>query len=273
MGHYVIDEENTKLILNHDVGFYSNCTINLRSIIWECVKIKKFYSIDTSRQWSRYKDYDGDVYSKFFKVTDDNFEIVDFDFTNDKEEEQFSDYRLINFDFVTPFVKKYFSLSDEVIEIENQLIDKYNINFHNTIAVLYRGNDKCKETNIPTYEDMDIKLHDVVKTYPNYKILIQSDEIEFCDFMIKYNNSFIIKEIEKINKTKDNPIQHFIPVGSKVRNAQTFLAIMSIISKCNIVILNSGNVGMWTCLLRGHVKNVHQYLNPKKHNNFYWINE
>ena len=47
-------------------------------------------------------------------------------------------------------------------------------------------------------------------------------------------------------------------------HAQTFLAVLSIISESAKIILNSGNVGMWACLYRGHTKGVLQYLQPNK---------
>ncbi len=271
MGSYEIDKGNRKIIMKHDVGFFSNCTITLRALMEESRQSKHFFSLDTSKQWTYYKDNDEDVFGKFFKVSDDKFEILDEKFSKSNDEDQFSNYGQINYHIVNPFVKKYFSLSDEVKEIEKKFIEKYKIELDKTICVLYRGNDKCKETNLPSYEDMDIKLNNLVEKYPNHKILIQSDEIEFCDFMLKYKNSFVIDEVEKINKTKENAIQHIIPIGNKVVNAQKFLSVMSIMSKCDVVLLNSGNVGMWVCLLRGSFKNVFQFLNPKKPHDFYWI--
>jgi len=139
---------------------------------------------------------------------------------------------------------------------------------------LYRGNDKSKETILPSYEEMDIELRELKNRYPDFKIILQSDEIEFCDFMKKYENSIIFEEVEKINKTNDFAIQHKVTNDKKILNSQIFLAIMSIISKTKFVILNSGNVGMWVCLFRGSNKNVHQYLNPKKpHKNYWFIND
>lgn len=272
MGSYTIDWENKKIIMHHDVGFFSNCTITLRALMEETRQSKTFFSIDTSKQWSYYKDSNEDIYNKFFETSEEIFEVTDEKFSKSNDEDQFSDYGLINYNVVNPFVKKYFKLNQEVKNIEKKIIQKYQIEFDKTICVLYRGNDKCKETNLPTYEDMDIKLSNIVEKYPNHKILIQSDEIEFCDFMLKYKNSFVIDEVEKINKTKENAIQHIIPIGNKVSNAQKFLSVMSIMSKCDVVLLNSGNVGMWVCLLRGDFKNVYQFLNPKKPHDFYWIN-
>jgi len=70
----------------------------------------------------------------------------------------------------------------------------------------------------------------------------------------------LIEETKKLNKTT-NAVQYTIPKGSRLENAQTFLSVMSLISDCSDVILNSGNVGLWICLFRKNSDNVSQYLN------------
>ena len=78
--------------------------------------------------------------------------------------------------------------------------------------------------------------------------------------MLKHENSFVFDESIKINYSPSSHITQIIPQGYRVKNAQIFLAIMSIVSKCKIVLLNSGNVGMWVCLFRENAKNIYQYL-------------
>jgi len=59
------------------------------------------------------------------------------------------------------------------------------------------------------------------------------------------------------------PVQYLVPDGSRKYQAALFLASIKIISECEHIILTSGNVGMWICMLRGGTKGVYQYLNPK----------
>lgn len=258
--------------MNHDAGFFSVCNINLRTVIGYYTDKKQFCLMDTESQWNHYKDYSENVYEKFFSFKENEFDIEIKKFSESTDEDQFSDYGLINYDFVSPFVEKYFSPNSEVLSIKDFLMDKYNLELSNTICVCYRGNDKMKETNLPTYQDMELKLYDVLSKNPNHKVLIQSDEKEFCEYFKEKNNNFIvIDEIDKISSTPYNAIQYTIPQGNKIKNAQTFLAIMMIMSKSDILITNSGNVGMWICLYRGNNKNVHQFLSPKGTTEKYWI--
>ena len=266
-----IDKPAEIIKMTHDAGFFSVCNINLRTVIGYYSSNNKFCSLDTESQWNWYKDVAGDVYSKFFKYNPSEFQTEVKNFTESQDEDQFSDYSLINYDFVFPFVEKYFSPSDEVIKIQENLVNKYNIDFDKTICVCYRGNDKTKETNLPTYQEMENKVLELTKLYPEHKILIQSDENEFYNFFSKeYNNLIIIDEILKMDSNPWNAIQYTVPTGSKVTNAQTFLAIMLIMSKCDSIVINSGNIGLWTCLYRGNNKKVHQFLHPKNSTEKNW---
>ena len=62
--------------------------------------------------------------------------------------------------------------------------------------------------------------------------------------------------------------EDFVPIEKRVEYARMFLAIISIISDSEYLIVNSGNVGIWTCLFRGSCKNTYQYLNHKKKTDF-----
>ena len=46
---------------------------------------------------------------------------------------------------------------------------------------------------------------------------------------------------------------------------------MLIISESNVVVLNSGNVGLWVCLYRENNNNVYQYLSPKNSDQKNWF--
>lgn len=223
--------------------------------------------IDSSQQWAYYKDIEGDVTSKFFKHNTSTVNIPNIKLAHNTKDTladpQFISYYNINYKDVSPFIDKYFTPSEEVDYLANNILQKYNIDLKNTIGVCYRGNDKHTETHLPSYEEVLSKIEEVLKKSPNSKILLQSDEIEFCDFMKrKFPNAIIIDETKKINKS-NTAIQFTVESGNKVIQAQTFLAVMQILSKCSTVILNSGNVGLWICLFRKNSKEVHQYLNIK----------
>jgi len=257
---------NPVIIIQNNNGFFSCATERLRMSINFYNDHKILPIIDSSNQWGGYKDNIGDITEKFFKNNEDFiFNIENFNFTDSPQEDQFSDYSLINFEKINFFLKKYFLLSDEVLKIKSELISKYKLNLEKTLSVYYRGNDKINETNIPSYDEFLEIVQNEIRDNSIESVLIQSDEKEFYNFMSeKLNNVIIFDEIIKPNKGNFNN-QNTIPSGSKTYHAQLFLSIVSLISESKTIVLNSCNTSMWICLLRGNVKNVIQYLNPKEY--------
>lgn len=251
--------KTNKLVVTHDAGFFSCCTIRLQSII-------KFFNetgilpvVDSSRQWSNYKDDKeySDITDKLFKTKNTTIEKKEIVFNFDGKEDQFGDYSLINYNDLVFFVDKYFSLADNVVEKTNYYINKYDINLEETISVIYRGNDKGSEIHLPSFESYLNKLNDIIKHYPQKKILIQTDENEFCDFMLsKFPDAIVIQELKRINRYH-TAIQFVTPIGEKFNLAINFLSVLFLISQTSVVLTNKGNVGLWCCLYRGNKNNVY----------------
>jgi hypothetical protein len=270
-------------------GFFSCCTARLRNILEFHHNNKILPFVDSSEQWELYKD-DGieniqqwwggtveiynnnDITNKFFKIHKD---IKDFPSQSFSEfcdhpmvcnDDQYTNYHKINYNYVNKVIDLYFNLSDEIIQIKKDLIKKYKIEPQSLITICYRGNDKYLETNLPNYDEMLRKLEEIKNKKPNHSILVQSDEKEFNDFILKkFPKSIIIEETVKLSKTT-NAVQYTINKGERTKNAQIFLSVMALISESSEVILNSGNVGLWICLLRKNSNNVHQYLSKINQN-------
>lgn len=264
-----MEKVNNTIKILHDAGFFSCCVARLEGAIKFYNQHGYFPIIDSSQQWKQYKDLGNeDVTSRFFRdredISSDLEKIVLTKNTSDKlTDYQCINYSNFNYEHVSILVNKYFTPSQEIDDIYKSLIEKYKIDTDNTLAVCYRGNDKRTETNIPKYEEVYDKVEQVLSGLQKPQLLVQSDEIEFCNFMVeKYPNAIVIEETRKINK-RDTAVQFTIEIGKRVETAQIFLAVMQIMSKCKAVVLNSGNVGMWICLFRGNSHNVHQYLDVK----------
>jgi hypothetical protein len=161
------------------------------------------------------------------------------------------------------FIDKYYDFSEEVLNIYYQFLDKYKIIPNNTIAICYRGNDKCWETHLPSHEDFIEKVQMLKNEYKDFNILLQTDEIEMFDKMKnEFTDLISIDEIKRIYNDKKNQVADTISVD-KTKNAISFLAVIKILSECNKIIVNSSNVGLWSILYRGNSNGVYQYLNPK----------
>jgi hypothetical protein len=277
-----------------NAGFFSCCTDILRQLTKYHHNNQKLPVLDSSEQWELYKDNgvedvsifwfglvmsktEGDITDNFFnrKINFDEFEHNKFsnniDYPKICNDDQYSPYDLINYNYTNKIVDTYFTPSNDVIKISNDLIFKYNIDLDKTISILFRGNDKQLETNLPTYDEILQKVLQIKSKFSDYKILVQSDEFEFCEFM-KNNlpDIIIIDETKKISKS-NTAIQYTLKKGERLKTAQTFLSVIQIISKSSQVILNSGNVGLWTCLYRKKFDGVHQFLSKINSSEKIWI--
>ncbi len=256
---------NGELVVFHSFGFFSCCTVRLQMIIKWYNEHKKLPIVDSSHQWSHYKDKEGDVSNRFFNTSPTiNAYTHHIDFSADTAEDQFSDYSRINFSNVSLFIEKYYAPSDEVLCLEQKLVEKYKIDVNNTVAVCFRGTDKRGEVQIPTYSKVFEQVRRVQHTHGmiNSKVLIQSDEQEFIEAAkLEFPNHIHLEENPMVPAYKGGllPILEHIPEGKKVHQAQLFLATVLLLSKCSKVVLQSGNVGMWICLFRNSAEGVYQY--------------
>jgi hypothetical protein len=261
--------DNNVLTINHNFGsgFFSCCGIRLQEIINCYNQFHKLPILDSTKQWSRYVDKKEVVVPMFFKNTSrvmpssDKIKITD----NPKDDIYsmlLDDFSKLNFVHLNPFIQMYFSICDNALRIRQNLIDKYKINYDNTIAICYRGNDHVKKSIPPTYDEMLIKIKEVRNIYPDHKLLVQSDESNFYDTVLSsFKNTISINAIHKILKNPESQVSDGIPEGQKTLQAMLFLSIVSIISQCDKVITNSGNGALWIALYRNNTKGFYQYLN------------
>jgi len=253
-----------RLEVYHDAGFFSCCTIRLRSIIQHFNEFRVLPAVDSREQFQHYKTAaeaagDVDVTPLFFATTTATRSTGRVEFNAGRDDEQFSDYRLINFDDVNFFVRRYFGPSAQVQRLQGEIALQYQVDPARTVVVLYRGGDKRTETLVPTYDEMAAKVRDVLHELPHHRLLVQSDEQAFCDRMLgEFPQAFVIDETPKLTRS-DSAVQYQFTAHERQLHALYFLATLRIIAHCDRLVLNAGNVGLWACLFRGDAAGVHQY--------------
>jgi len=259
-----------KLTITHNAGFFSCCTIRLLEII--NYFNNNYYLpdiVDSSKQFELYKNNNEDITNYFFNSKDEigiNY-TKDILLINEKLEEQFSNYKKINFNDINLFIEKYFCISINILDLIEKLKNKYYINYNNTLSVFYRGNDKIKETSIASYYEFVSKIKEVLALNNYERILIQTDDNLFLEFCLNDNSLkdkiFYFNELPRINNDPNLAIHHIIEPQNKKIFAAYFLAVTYLISKTKGIITHSGNCGLWAILFRGNTKDVYQYLNNK----------
>lgn len=251
--------------INHNAGFFSCCSVKLDMIIYFFNTYMKVPDrVDSSEQFSWYKNpgSNSDITYDYFKHESEVNSATSYvEPVIYHHEDQFAVYKNLNYSALSPLIKKYFSPSRLILDIINNLEDKYRIDYSNTCVLFYRGNDKITEAALPNYYEIIEKAKEVQSKNPGIKFLIQSDETEFIEEMsVLFPNSVYFKDeirhMKKCNSTVDVVYRSLNNVYSKY-----YLAITIMMSKCKYVICTSGNCSVWILLYRGNAENVHQNLN------------
>ena len=251
------------VIVTHTAGFFSCCSVKLDQI----VKYINLHNnspehVDSSQQFGWYKlPQQGDITYSYFEHYDNIPNILYVSNIDYAQCYQFNDYSKLQYDEITPIVKKYFSPAYEINTIIANIEHKYNIDYDNTCVLFYRGNDKNSETQICEYYEYLEHAKVIIAKNPNIKFLLQSDETEFLECMLNAfpNSSFVFSDetrnMSKRNDSVDIVMRDNIDIFSK-----NYLAVTIIMSKCKYIICGSGNCSIWIMLYRGNNTNVCQNL-------------
>lgn len=260
--------------VNHNAGFFSNCTVCLVDLI-ESIKYLKNINVelDTRNTFRLYKNSqkNGDIGLEYFKKAYNNSKVSIIHEKGLVVESgmSFLDYKTLNLLKMNPYISKYFTPSDKVKNIISMMEKKYEIDYENTCCVFFRGLDKFIETGVPEYDIFCNKAKEVTKNENNIRFLLQSDETDFFDYAknIFVNHLIFNDEIRHVKHSK-TLLEYSLNKNDNFKYSLYFLAIVIIMSRCKYVICNTSNVSLWIVLFRGHTNNLHQYLKqiPKFHN-------
>ena len=250
--------------ITHNAGFFSCCSVRLHEIIGFFNKHNKLSTIvDTSQSYKMYKKDNTDVTYDFFKNYNEIVEDIQYinrvDFNHSY---QFSNYKNLDYKNICPFIKKYFTPSNLIIDIRNRLVEKYNINTKKFIGIYYRGTDKLLETKLGPYAEYVDNLKKIYKH--DCQILIQSDSAPFLDYIndnCKNMNIITIQE-NKVSYTQKG-IHYQNNSITNYEDIKYLIATFLIISECENIICSSGSGSIWIMLYRGNGDNIQQFLNDE----------
>lgn len=164
-------------------------------------------------------------------------------------------------------IEKYFSPSNNIINKIKYLIQKYNIDYKNTLAIYYRGTDKSKETQIASFDEYYNQIKQIIKQNKSINILVQTDTSQFIDYINNRNLKNIIIVNENHTSYSNKGIHYEKSPADNYNEMFDLFSTFLIIAKCKYVICGSGNCSIWMMLYRGNNKNVIQYLKGNWCNN------
>jgi hypothetical protein len=200
---------------------------------------KSFYETPTHNQSSEFASTDSGIY------------------LNDIHNWWVKDYSAISLKDVQEKVDLFFRLSPKVLKLSDSFVEKYGIKLEQTIGVHYRGTDKQTEIETPSLTEFISQTRQFMQELANPKILLLTDE---PDVIVGFESAFP-KAVITINELAAPGGS----IGAHIRDSkepevqgQIFLAILSLVSKCNKVVTHTGNGALWEVLLRGSTDGLKQ---------------
>lgn len=252
--------------VQHSHGFFSNCSVTLDFIVRYINKYRKYPNIiDTTKSFNWYKTDDlinQDIFPYFFN--DSTYKIHNVEPIQFMENYQYKDFKLLDYNRISPLINTYFSISSTIRELVSDLENKYNLDdYSNIVTLFYRGNDKITETKLASYDDYIKYAREILQKKPNVRFLVQSDETEFIQHMLEQiPGTFYFKDEIRHIKRSINTVDK-VDKETNFKYSQYFLAIINIMAKTDTIICGDGNCSMWIMLYRGHADRVYEFCQGK----------
>lgn len=210
-------------------------------------KLNNINAIDSSQQFSLYKDYPNQDISKIlFQPYNPNIKVPYSDFQHTW---QFKNYDEINVSDLNKITMNVCNPSEIVRKKSQEILNMIS----NRCVVFYRGNDKSKEIKPIPYNDYVNIANDLNEK----SFFVQTDEREFYDyFKSKFPDTIHYAALPMMRKNENSAIRG--ENGTKSEFAVNYLATTCAIAKARRIILPTGNTGMWVAIYRGNLDGVHQ---------------
>lgn len=262
MQHIHDNDRGDVLIETHNAGLFSNFTIALQSCMMFVNEYHKMPDVfDRSFQFLYYKEKpEENLVPMLFNEQPSPIEFTGrYDMSDDPREQQFGDYRLIRHADLKPFIDRYFTPSELILNRVREFEQRYQIDYENTIGVFHRSNDKIRETGLATDEQVIEKAKEFKGRY-----FVVPDHWQFLDaFQRELPNSFYITGNRIMDKDETKSVFMILNPKDRPEHAINFFATVIMLSKCKELVGHSGNGNFWAVVYRGHSKGVHQFLNDR----------
>ena len=250
------DPNENILYSDWDQGFFSNCTTTL----WSLAKLANAgiepNEIKTEYGWRKYQDVEGtNAFARFFCSSQNNIKIPICQSLPHLC--QHSDYSKV-MNLFKPFVHKWFAPQEHIKKLEQEILNKYNINLNKTIGIYRRVTDKNSEIKLASLEQYINAAKDLLTQHSDHKLFVQTDDTQTVEIFKQTfeNNCISIDELT----TSSEPIGiHCQLKSNKEMHGNLMLAVVSILSKCDVVLNCSSNVALWIYLYRTYNGNEFQF--------------
>jgi len=277
-GEHILDDDTMIYTIKRGSGLFSNLSV----AIFYIMKFKKEHFLPKNISLFLTEYGDCDFYLDLFKP---NNTEIDFNDISENEVNDFFNYCRVNlmgigssishfnFKIFNKIINKYFTFSDKCDIMLNQIKDKHNIDFSNTVFLWARKTDKTTEMQIPKVET----YLELIENYKlnNFDIILQTDDLNVLNEFKNSNLKF--KTLEEIPYSQDSNGFHNnlnfkhndesfeqLYNMSKVEYLQKLLCLAKISAMCKYSITYPGCLTTFIPILNGSFENKLSFRNDRE---------
>ena len=256
-----LERRNGKAVLQstHNYGYFS-C---LSTILWDlitCANCHQLPDVVGSQHGMRdFKDQDGvDLFARHFQPPS-KAALEAIPLGNELSiPAHHGDYGRLNHQQMGLFLDAYFQPQSCITSLVSRLIEKYQIQFDNLLAVCYRGTDKWMEVDPVPAAEYVLKIRAILQQHSELRVLVQTDQRQVRDYLL-YELGDRAFAIEELPVTDGPTVMHQTLEGNRQDFADVLLAINLIMARARWLVTHTGNMAFWTVLLRRHGERVEQF--------------
>jgi hypothetical protein len=245
-----------RFYLTHNAGLFSCLSVTL----FELARFGGHVTaVDAAHGLASYKDRsDDDLWKTLFlsargRIASSDYESNPFS----KQLWHHADYGRLDLGRAAPFLREYFSPGPLVEATVERLVRVHGITPGETIGLWYRGTDKSKEIDAVPIERFERSVRELLDREPTLRVLVQTDQKQVRDRLLCGfpRSAFFLDELPV---TDGEQGLHKLGASVGAEAAITLLAVNLLMSRCRWVVTHTGNIALWTMLMRGHTTNCIQ---------------
>lgn len=160
---------------------------------------------------------------------------------------------------VNNYFMQCFRTNNDMLQNIKTFEVKYNIDYNNTLGVVFRGTDKHRECVLGTVDAWINQTKEILKLNSSLRILIQTDQEQYRDrFCKEFGDTCFF--FEEVKTTTTDTVMHYITKKEeKLPQTKNIHTAVMILARCKYLLNHAGNTGYAIATYRGTADNMWQF--------------
>lgn len=160
---------------------------------------------------------------------------------------------------VNNYFMQCFKTNNDILQNIKSFETKYNVDYANTLGVVFRGTDKHVECVLSSADEWIKQTREILRLNSSLRVLIQTDQEQYRDrFCEEFgDNCFFFEEVKA---TTTNTVIHYLTKKEeKLPQTKNMHTAVMMLARCKYLLNHAGNTGYAIATYRGTAENMWQF--------------